>query len=842
MIEQYKKLQNILKGENSSITSLEEILYGENIEDDFIVRGDGNVSACFALSFPDSESKTVKQIGDSQLELEKILRSLPVGTTAHFQWPNFNDEKSLMATTELNSPGFLTRRTIDYLGGRPVLKQQAFLYLCFNFTNEKTRNPFNTSFADVDRIIKTVLLKNPYGEVDKHKRKATSAIGTFLEQFKTIPDFKIKRLNDKEIAYARLRYFNLSFDRNPSTIEGNFNNTGKEITVGHKIVRFVSLQSTGTAVYHTRKNDRDVSSFMAWPLGAYMGCEHIVNVSMTIIDTEEELKKIDRYQKIRRGLIADKQRNASIADDLEEFTSIVRKENRALVHFNHNVMTWADNTDDLNFNVDRIVTCYQLMNGSIPMRESFNAGNLYFASAPGNAIEMAKPMTLALNHAILHLDLSKPTMSDQRGIVLANRDRVPVLMDLWPDESILPNKNRIVIGPTGSGKSFTMNTILSQEIESGIEVIIIDVGGSYKTLFEIFNGKYYDLSADTPLSFNPFLVPKDSNGAWVFNDYKKTFLIALIEILWKQQKSYLSNEESAVTLDLLSRYYNKLNSIQGSPVPRLDRFLDFVTELADRTAVTKEKKLQSGDKLTQEDGLFDFFNVNSFSRVLKEFTTGDFRHVLNSEANDAISFEQLVAFDLNGVKDNKILYPVMGLIIMNLILDKLNDPQRRGVKKEIVIDEGWSMLTGSMADFINMLFRTIRKQGGAVTIVTQTIIEFESEHIKHIGEAIKANAATVIILDHKKNPGQLPGIQRFFGFSKQQMDVIRSLRSSESEGREVFIKRGELYQVFWVDVGPHNMVAYSTSPDVVAKMQEYKKEAGTEYAINQIVEEKYRGI
>ena len=841
MIERLKQLRNLVEG-GTSVTSFEDIFFGESIEDDFIVRADGNVSAGFVLSYPDKESNTVDQIRTIQTEFEKLLKGLPIGTVAHFQSIYYNEEKSLQATTEINAVGLITRKIIDHLGAKPVQKQTSFLYICFNLTGEPVRNPFATWFADYDRLAKAFLMKNPLAKVDSHKRKANTIIQTFLTQLNSpaFKGFQIKRLNTVDIIYARLRYFNLKFSRNPRAIEGDFSNLGNKILVGGKILKTVTLRTTGTQVFYNKPNDRGIATYMASPLGQYLDCEHIVNTAIMIVDTDKELKGIDKYQAIRQSILTDRKRNALIAGDLQAFTTEIRQSGQSLVSLNQNVMTWGDSDEDVNFNVDKVLSAYQIMNGSVPMIEAFNAGTAYFTFAPGMALEMTRPVTISLEDAILHLDFTKSTITEQKGVVVCNREGAPVLLDLWPPESVLPNKNRIVIGPSGSGKSFFMNSILSQEMETGVEVIIIDVGGSYKNLFTIKNGVYYDYTEDTPLSFNPFLVPKDSNGKWVLTEDKKTFLLALIEVIWKGHGNELKKEEQSVLFDLFTRYYEMVNTRNDGIIPRLDKFIDFVQDQEEKAKSTIERKKAKGEKLTDEDLNFQYFDVNSFKLVFRKFNTGSYSKLLNSDTNQDISFHQLVAFDLNGVKENDTLYPIVGLIIINLIIDKLNDDSKRHILKEVVIDEAWSMLQGSMGEAINSMFRTIRKQGGAVTIVTQGIAELKGSGT--LGEAIKANAATVVVLDHSSNRSQLPGIQSFFGFTNHNVEQISSIRSVEGISREFFIKRADLAQIFWLDVGPHNLAAFSTSPSVKAKIHDLKKSGGVEYAINQFVEDQNKEI
>lgn len=814
MLEKLQEKLSILKG-GRDFTNFEELFFGEIIEDEFIIRSDGNLSAGYVLGLPERESQTEIEIQRTQEHLEKCFSQLPIGTVVHFKTVYFYPEKSAIAAAEYNSSGMITRKLSDHLSVRPVLKQQTFLYICFNFNDTKVRTVLSTWLSSIQRVANYFLMKDSLKDLPANKIKASSVLQSLEIQLKSLDKIKLKRLDDEGLIFAKLRYFNLQFGKNPEFLTTQFHNKGNCLVTGTSVIKAETLIKTGSQLFFSNKSKTGVNTYMAWPLGKNIDCQHIVNAAFMISDTEAELKTLDRFNKIRLGMFTDRQKHLSIFNDTNAFTEEVRSQGKQIVQFNHNILTWANSEEEANYNLDLIRASYQVMNGSISVTEPLSAASYFFTFSPGMALEMFKPLKLSLTDALLHVDLSKSAESEQKGIILCNRDHEPVLVDLWSPS--LNNKNRIIIGPSGSGKSFTMNTILGQEYEQGVEVIVIDVGGSYRNFFDLKKGKYYEYTLTRPISFNPFLITKTRGGKWNLSSEKITFLLSLIAILWKKPNEGLSKEEESIITDYLTEYYKSLNDTEH--LPRLDRFVEFVN---------------SDSHFTEEHS--EFFDRKSFTLVLKKFTTGPYASVLNSDTNEDINLHKLVGFDMVGIKKDPILYPIVAMMIINLIIDKMGADLT--IRKEIIIDEAWSMLSGNLGKFIEELFRTIRKMGGSVSIITQGIIELESN--KYVGEAIKNNAATVILLDHRDVPEQLPRLKSFFGYTDHIIDMVKSLQLYPTH-REMFMMRANVPQVFKIDVGPHNMAAFQTNALDKAKMEELTERGhGPEYAVNQFVEDVYK--
>lgn len=791
----------------------EEIFPNEFIEDDLIIRSDGNVAAGFFLSLPEKETLTESEILSLQSNLDKTFARLPVGTVVHIQSQYFYTENGLKAL-ESTAKGYVTTKIREYLNDRPVLNNRVVMYVIFNFSGESPRNPASTFFSNI-----TGRFKNPLRDVERNKALAKSFIQTFVTQVNTVKGVEVRQMNELGLLSEKLKYFNLQFDKTPVSFSNTIDNRGQEVVVGDEILRVVFLRRTGNQLYNTIANDRNITGFMAWPMGHFLSFPHIVNFSFQICDSEKEMKSLEIHRNIRKALGSmQKQVDRMVIRDIDDFTAEVRETNRQLVYMNHNVMTWNCDTERLSMQVDMVKTAYVRMNGSIGLSDAFNAGNYFFTYSPGMALDMFSTLLMPLDEALLHFDFSTPTKDEGNGIILCNRELEPVLVDLWSDK--LPARNRIVIGPSGSGKSYTMNALEALELDQGIELVILDVGGSYKNLFNLnqLKGRYYEFDFNSLISFNPFLIHKHKNGSWNLTEDKVIFLLALITLLWKDTNKgeSLNKEEESVITRLLTLYYEHANR-HSDEIPRLDRFVPFVKAFYDSN---------------QNHSDFQFFNISSFILVLEKFTNGSYARLFNSDDNENIANHRLVCFDLAGIQNDP-AYPVIGLIIIELVLEKVrNNPKLR---KEIIIDEAWSMLRGTtLASFIESCFRKIRKSNGAITIVDQSITELKTNAVGH---AIKANAPIRILLDHNSQPALIPELQEFFGMTDHEVEQLRSLRN-HGNWREMLLIRGPISQVFAIDVGPHASAAFSSWSQDRADIAQLTKVAGPEYAVNQFIENK----
>lgn len=91
-------------------------------------------------------------------------------------------------------------------------------------------------------------------------------------------------------------------------------------------------------------------------------------------------------------------------------------------------------------------------------------------------------------------------------IYYTDRQGVPVAIDISGKEGknkITDNSNFFCLGPSGSGKSFHMNSVVRQMWEQNTDVVMVDTGNSYEGLCEYVGGKYISYTDEHPITMNP---------------------------------------------------------------------------------------------------------------------------------------------------------------------------------------------------------------------------------------------------------------------------------------------------------------------------------------------------
>lgn len=812
-------LANAMPGE----TSLEDIFPIELIEGKFIVAKHGHISMGLKLSLPNAESYSPNEIENFNDTFVSILSNLPRNTVVHKQDIYYYTENALKLRKKEKAMGYFQSKISGHFDDRYMLQQETYIYLCFPPDQHKLKTASSTSFAS------KFLPKNPFEGLEERKTKAIEAARTFLNQLSSFKNIKAKVMDDDELWDRFYQYFTLRFGQDVQHLDKEFENNGSNVKVGNKKVQFVFLKEPGNEIFVHRENDRRIQTFMPWPVGAALREPHVVNTAIYIADTESILGDIDSERKMISSLGSFvSQGNAVSNAQLESFTGEVRAAGTNLVYMAQNVMMWDTDSDRLDNTVDACITAYKKMNNSDAITCSFDNTNYFMTYSPGMAMDMFNAKRYTAHQAVCYLDFSATPKGDTGGIIVTNREHEPVWLDLW--SSFLDNKNRLIIGPSGSGKSYVTNNIVAQQHEQGFDQLIIDVGGSYKNIVNTLKGQYYEYDPENPLTFNPFLLDKNKEGRYEINPEKLTFLLSLITVIWKDTDSgeKLSKDEESIISDFIERYYSSLNLDLSSERPRFDRFIEFVES---------EDEVRKGDP--EYDKKMKLVNLTSFFNVMRKFVDGRYKNVLNSEDTTVLSDERLICFDMMGVQKDPILYPVVALIIIELVLDKIK--RYPSIKKEIYFDEAWSMLkTGALAGFIENMYRTIRKYNGATSIITQSIVELKGSLV---GDVAKNQSATKILLDHKTQTSLFDDIKAYLGFTDLEMKKLSSIRS-EGTRREFFVKRADVCDIYGIEVGQHAHANFSSKAEEREKMATLKEvyQGNNEFATEQFVEDMRKEI
>ncbi len=670
------------------------------------------------------------------------------------------------------------------------------------------------------------MLRNPFDGIDALAERAERAAEEFAQSI-SLGQIRLTRLNEEEFEILFLQYFNLDFDRQPTLLNRSIQPDATFVGVGEKKVNVLTMIGQPSVIHNTQPGRTGVEAPFISTLALDLQIPHLLVTSFLIEDTEKMISSLEFEQKINRNLdFLMTHENKIKMLELEDYIDGLRTDNKSLMSLNLSLVVWSTDNKQRERMVQQGIAAFRAMGGADVFVETMDTTNLFFALAPGNGYQNYRWLLMSGDNAACYLNCATNYRTANQGELLADRYGNPVLVNLFNTD--LNNQNSVVVGPTGSGKSFTMGYFMLQRYEAGHRQIIIDVGGTYLSLMTALGGRYYQYDPQKPIKFNPFGIQLDADGNYIPDGDKINFLSTLLAIIWKGYKRPVRQAERSVLVRLIPIYYEWYNAQPEPPttVPSLIGFYDFLYQYL--------KDNGNSEELIRWNKAFDFAE---FFTCLEPFVVGHYRDVLDASENEDISAYPLVCFDMARIKDNELLKSVVTMLITELSLDVI----RRFPKdvKYLYMDEAWSMLSEGMGDFVEMMYRTIRKNNGSMCIITQGVKEIEDSTV---GPVIVANADTKIILNHQ-DAKQLDRVSAVLGFTRHEVEKMRSIRVTKT-WREIFIRQGEHGKVYRLEAAPSIYPLLTSKPAEREHLRDLTKtyQGNIVYAVRQYNEDKAEGI
>ena len=500
------------------------------------------------------------------------------------------------------------------------------------------------------------------------------------------------------------------------------------------------------------------------------------------------------------------------------------------------------------------------------------------------------------------------------------------------------NANFFCIGPSGSGKSFHMNSVVRQLLEQNTDVVMVDTGDSYEGICSYFGGTYITYSKEHPISMNPFKITK-TEYRQNFGE-KKNFLKSLIFLIFKGSEMP-SKIEDAIINQVIVEYYDaffhpfrgfsaeekdrlrhrllledkkngeyekygekvehsyyqdfegyqgntsasvnaenrdtifseaevahhikakrqveKLHAlindqaategekvaanrqlmrlmaevIEGSYLMRIEQKIEKMEQRRRKMTVRKlsfntfyEYALERIPQLMTEKKIA--FDIDNFAAILEQFYRGgELECTLNNDLEQSLFDERFIVFEIDKIKDDPVLFPIVVLIIMDVFLQKMRIKKGR---KALIIEEAWKAIASpTMAEYIKYLYKTVRKFHGIAGVVTQELNDVIDSPI--VKEAIINNSDVKILLDQAKFKDRYDDIAAILGLTavqRQQIFTINSLNNHEGRNyfKEVWICRGQVSDVYGVEEPPECYWAYTTERAEKEALKIYTKHYG----------------
>ena len=464
-------------------------------------------------------------------------------------------------------------------------------------------------------------------------------------------------------------------------------------------------------------------------------------------------------------------------------------------HFN--VMAWSDDTEELRRIRNDVGSQLALMECR-PRHNTVDAATLYWAGMPGNAGDFPAEESFYtfIEPALCFFtnETNYRSSSSPFGIKLCDRiSGKPLHLDISDEpmkRGIITNRNKFVLGPSGSGKSFFMNHLVRQYWEQGTHIVLVDTGNSYQGLCELIrrktkgaDGMYFTYTEENPISFNPFYTDD-----YVFDVEKKDSIKTLLLTLWKTEDDKITKTESGELGSAVSAYIERIRS-DRSIIPSLNTFYEYMRDDYRREMEEREIRVRRED-----------FDIDNLLVTLRQYYRGGrYDFLLNSTENIDLLSKRFIVFEIDSIKENRELFPVVTIIIMEAFINKMR--RLKGVRKQLIIEEAWKALSSAnMAEYLRYMYKTVRKYYGEAIVVTQEVEDIISSPI--VKEAIINNSDCKILLDQRKFINRFDAIQNMLGLTEKEKSQILSINQSNHPNRK--------YKEIWIGLGGMQSAVYAT--------------------------------
>lgn len=570
-------------------------------------------------------------------------------------------------------------------------------------------------------------------------------------------------------------------------------------------------------------------------LGQLLSCNHIYNQYLFIEDAQKTIQKLESKRLRLQSLSAYSRENMIARDATNDFLNEAVSQQRLPVKAHFNVLAWSSDTEEGKEIKNKVSSALAQMDAA-GKQETTGAPQIYWAGIPGNAADfpMNDTFDTFTEQAVCFLNMETGYRSSLSPVGIRLGDRLtgkPVHVDISDEPvkmGICTNRNKFILGPSGSGKSFFTNHMVRSYYEQGTHIVLVDVGHSYKGLCDMVKGYYFTYDEKNPIRFNPFYISEGDN----LDTEKKESIKTLLLALWKKDDETFNRSEYVALSNALQLYYEKLE-INSNLFPCFNSFYEFLKE--DFVSILE------GDKVKEKD-----FDINNFLYVLRPYYQGgEFDYLLNSTENLELLKERFIVFELDNIKDHPILFPVVTIIIMEVFISKMR--KLKGIRKMILIEEAWKAIAREgMAEYLRYLFKTVRKFFGEAIVVTQEVEDIISSPV--VKQAIINNSDCKILLDQSKYQNKFDQIQELLGLTEKEKALVLSVNKAndpDKKYKEVFISLGGMSsKVYRTEVSLNEYLAYTTEESEKVKMNAYAAKFGgdIEKGIAALAEEIRNGI
>ena len=696
---------------------------------------------------------------------------------------------------------FLSRSFERHFNERPYLHHTCYLFLT-KTTKERSRQQSNWN-----TLCRGFLVPKEIRDKETVER-FMEAVGQFESIVNDSGLVRLERLTTEEITGTENepgiieRYLTLSADGTTMLQDMQLNPDGMRIGDKRLCLHTLSdldylpgkVRTDGR--YERLSTDRsDCRLSYAAPVGVMLPCDHIYNQWIFIDDSNENLSRFEKMAKNMQSLSRYSRSNQINKEWLDEYLNEAHTNGLQSVRCHCNIIAWAENGNELRRVKNDVGSALALMECT-PHHNTTDLPALYWAGIPGNEADFPAEETFYTftGQALCFFTAETCYRNSLSPFGIRMVDRLtgkPVFLDISDlpmKKGVVTNRNKFILGPSGSGKSFFTNHLVRQYWEQGTHILLVDTGNSYKGLCDLIHQKtggddgiYFTYKENDPISFNPFFTED-----YQYDIEKRDSIKTLILTLWKREDEPPRRSEEVALSNAVSLYIEKIKKNRKIK-PNFNSFYDFVRK--DYRKILADKNVREKD-----------FDVDGFLNVLEPYyKNGEYGYLLNSDKELDLLNKRFIVFELDVVKDNPILFPVVTIIIMETFINKMRRLQ--GIRKMILIEEAWKAIAKEgMANYIRYLFKTVRKFYGEAVVVTQEVDDIISSPV--VKETIINNSDCKILLDQRKYQNKFDQIQNLLGLTDKERSQILSINLANAANR--------LYKEVWIGLGGTQSAVYAT--------------------------------
>lgn len=815
--------------------SLEQVLPLYKVENNFLLSKQGDITLAYRITLPEIFSLSTDDFEALHHAWVKAIRLLPNHSIVHKQ--DWFIEARYPGQFSTERPSILSQASERFFHERPYLDHTSYLFLT------KMAEGRKPGAAVLSNLIRPTLLP-PAILHPKWVEQFLEKAGQFVKILQDSGFISVTPLQTEDLVGTPEapglieRYCYLLHPQEEPVIRDI--EITPDFRIGNLHCQLFSLSGVedlphlcGPRVnydrYCTDKTKFSIS--FATPLGLLLPCNHIYNQYIRVDDAKVTLKKLESKRLRLQSLSAYSRENAISQEATNSFLNEAIGQQRLPVKAHFDILAWTDNSEKIR-DVKNLVSAALAQMDARTRQETVTGPQLFWSGLPGNAADLpieecfdtyAEQATCFLNGETNYQSSVSPF-----GIRLGDRiSGLPVHVDI-SDEPIsrgfCTNRNKFILGPSGSGKSFFTNHMIRSYLEQGAHCVLVDVGHSYRGLCELMGGYYFTYSESDPITFNPFFLSSDR-----LDTEKKESIKTLLLALWKKDDETYTRSEYVSLSNALQDYFDFL-AASPEVFPCFNSFYEYLRDhflVQLRASGIKDKD----------------FDIDNFLYVLRPYYSGgEYDRLLNARTNLDLLSQRFIVFELDNIQSNPILFQTTTILLMQIFIDKMR--RLKGVRKVILIEEAWkAIMRQGMAEYIKYLFKTVRKFFGEAIVVTQDVDDIISSNI--IKDAIINNSDCKILLDLTKYVNKFQHIQNLLGLTEKEKTLILSMNKANDPARkykEVFISLGgQLSRVYRTEVSLEEYLTYTTEEKEKWKVQQYAERYGGIRRAIQVLAAEMRG-